>query len=356
MNPKAFSQKIRSGVYLFSHKCVEILESWLAHREKVKTKAEETQLRYVRRFGKWGAKIADWGLAFLWAAIWVFFINQYLIQAYVIPSESMVPALQVGDRVFVNKLTAGPELLPGFQKTPALVPPKRGQIIIFSNPELDSGHPVTQVIHRLVYMLTLSMVDIGGRGNMPQLLVKRAVGADGDHIIFRDGNLYVRPRGLSQFYTETEFQKMTGITYHVQRLVNPETINHNRGKSAYRAYQLALTTSSYPPNMTPPAEFINLEKIYEDFSDSNLYDVGEHAARYTYLKTLYELMPYDKNAKEQFLREDLGYYVAPNRFLPLGDNRDNSRDGRYFGTIPIDNVLGYSLWRFYPFNRLGGVK
>lgn len=349
-------KKIQACIEAFRHGSVNVVEAWLEHREKAKIKAEKTQQRYVQKFGKWGAKVADWGMAFLWAAVWVFFINQYLVQAYVIPSESMVPALQVGDRVFVNKLMAGPELLPGYKKMLAFVEPKRGQIIIFSNPALDGGHPATQVIHRLVYMLTLSLVDIGGRGNLPQLLVKRAVGADGDQIVFRDGNLYIRPRGADRFYSEAEFQKLTGLSYHVRRIVPAESIETNRGKAAYRAYQLALTTSSYPPNMAPPAEFSALEMQYTDFSGYDTYDPGEQAARYTYLSTLYGLMPYDQNVKEQLLQEDLGYYVALGRFLPLGDNRDNSQDGRYFGSIAVKNVLGYSLWRFYPFNRLGGVE
>ena len=353
---KELGQKIYRIIYAYSENCVILAEKYLAHREEAKTKAQQSQERYARTLGKWGAKAADWGMAFLWAAVWVFFINQYLLQAYVIPSESMVPSLQVGDRVFVNKLIAGPELLPGFKKLPPIKKPKRGEIIIFSNPELSAGHPVFQVLHRLVYMLSLSTIDLGGRGNLPQLLVKRAVGANGDHIYFRDGNLFIKPRGTNQFFSELEFQSLSGINYPVQRIVPAELIAQSQGRATFSAYQLALSTSSYPKNANPPVEFVRLQQNYEGFISSSLYDLGEYAARYTFLSTLYSLMPYDKSAKEQFLREDMGYYVDLDEFLPLGDNRDNSRDGRYFGSIRISDVLGYSLWRFYPFKSLGGVK
>lgn len=356
MDIKELGQKIYKIIYTYSENCVILVEKYLTHREEAKAKARQSQERYMQKLGKWGAKAVDWGMAFLWAAVWVFFINQYLLQAYVIPSESMVPSLQVGDRVFVNKLIAGPELLPGFKKLSPFKNPKRGEIIIFSNPELSAGHPVFQVVHRLVYMLSLSMIDLGGRGNLPQLLVKRAVGANGDHIYFRDGNLFIKPRGTDQFLSELKFQSLSGINYPVQRIVPAELVAPSQGRATFSAYQLALSTSSYPQDTNPPAEFVKLQQDHEGFINSSLYELGEYAARYTFLSTLYSLMPYDKSTKEQFLQEDMGYYVGLNEFLPLGDNRDNSRDGRYFGSIRISDVLGYSLWRFYPFRRLGEVK
>ena len=55
----------------------------------------------------------DWLGAFLWAAVVVLLINQYLFQAYRIPSGSMIPTLLIGDNLFVNKVVYGPEVLPG---------------------------------------------------------------------------------------------------------------------------------------------------------------------------------------------------------------------------------------------------
>src|SRR5262245_7475930 len=49
-------------------------------------------------------------------------IKSFLVQAFYIPSESMVPTLKVGDRVLVNKLVY------------RFHPPRRGDIIVFEDP------------------------------------------------------------------------------------------------------------------------------------------------------------------------------------------------------------------------------
>lgn len=40
----------------------------------------------------------------------------------------------------------------------------------------------------------------------------------------------------------------------------------------------------------------------------------------------------------------------------LGDNRSNSRDSRDLGVIPRSNIVGKIIFRYYPFNNLGGLK
>ena len=52
--------------------------------------------------------VVDWLDAIFSAVVIVLLINQYLLQAYQIPSESMVPSLLINDRIFVNKLVYAP--------------------------------------------------------------------------------------------------------------------------------------------------------------------------------------------------------------------------------------------------------
>ncbi|HEY6867578.1 MAG TPA: S26 family signal peptidase, partial [Candidatus Eisenbacteria bacterium] len=48
--------------------------------------------------------------AILWALVLTFFLRAFVIQAFRIPSESMLDTLLVGDFLFVNKFEYGPKI------------------------------------------------------------------------------------------------------------------------------------------------------------------------------------------------------------------------------------------------------
>ena len=47
--------------------------------------------------------------------------------------------------------------------------------------------------------------------------------------------------------------------------------------------------------------------------------------------------------------------VPEGQILVLGDNRPDSRDGRYFGPIDVDTVVGRAFFKLWPPNDMGGV-
>jgi signal peptidase I len=48
---------------------------------------------------------------------------------------------------------------------------------------------------------------------------------------------------------------------------------------------------------------------------------------------------------------DVDLVVPANQIFVCGDNRGNSFDSRYFGTVPLSNVIGKLEVRVYPFNQ-----
>lgn len=102
----------------------------------------------------------DWIIPILVAVVLAFLINKFLIFKVKIPSESMVPTLNVGDRLFVSRVY-NPEKL------------KRGDVVVFHSKEKSED------------------------------MIKRLIGLPGDDIIIKDGIVTVNGETLVEEYIGT---------------------------------------------------------------------------------------------------------------------------------------------------------
>jgi signal peptidase I len=290
--------------------------------------------------------VLDWIEAFLWAACMVLLINQYLVQAYRIPSGSMIDTLNIGDHVFVNKIVYGPELLPGVLKVPSPVKPKRNDIIIFENPSYISSGPVFDIAQRLIYMLTLSIIDLDkDESGEPRVhfLIKRAVGQAGDRFILENGEMKIRFAGEDRWIDEKEYSANRERKHNVSRLMP---------QNQYPA----LVAAGHIAGWTDRGIYASEKLIAQASPSSDLRYPDFLAHERARLETLRKAAPHERRYTALLARHRLGWYVPEGRIFPLGDNRDNSRDGRFFGPVRVSRVLGKGMIIYWPYWRAGRIK
>lgn len=107
--------------------------------------------------------IVEWLGIILVALSAAFLIRAYVFQTFYIPSVSMVPTLQVGDRIIVSKLST------------AFGDINRGDVIVFKHPPRE---------------------QCGGDTGPNSDLVKRIIGMPGDELTSRNNTIYVNGKKL----------------------------------------------------------------------------------------------------------------------------------------------------------------
>jgi signal peptidase I len=133
------------------------------------------------------------------------------------------------------------------------------------------------------------------------------------------------------------------MNHHISRLVKAEDypVLEAAGKAA--AYMdLALNP---PPALAAAAAPVNNLR-YPDY-------LAYEKAR---LELLRAANPQENRYRVLLARHTQGWYVPEGRILPLGDNRDNSRDGRYFGPVKESKVLGKGALIYWPLSRVGVIR
>ncbi len=110
--------------------------------------------------------IRSWAVTIVVALGITLVVKTWFYQPYSIPSTSMVPTLEVGDRVVVSKLNTDPG---------------RGDIIVFERPANDPA----------------------SGPDAPDVLIKRVIGMPGDTVSATDGKVYVNGKPLREAYLPT---------------------------------------------------------------------------------------------------------------------------------------------------------
>ena len=132
----------------------------LGYEEIPTSRRRRREQRRLRRWRKWRGGVREFVVTILVAFVVVFgFIRPFVVEAYRIPSESMEPTLEVGDRLLANKF------IYRFKE------PERGDIVVFDSVEGDD-----------------------------ETLVKRVIGVGGDKIRVRGNTLLVNNKPQDEPY------------------------------------------------------------------------------------------------------------------------------------------------------------
>jgi len=102
--------------------------------------SEEVQTQTKKSFYK------EWIEPFLIAAVVALFIRQFAVEAFKIPSGSMIPTLTIGDHLLVNKFIYGPRIPFTDKRFFTGREPQRGDIIVFKFPEDESKNFIKRII------------------------------------------------------------------------------------------------------------------------------------------------------------------------------------------------------------------
>lgn len=92
------------------------------------------------------SKNREYAEAILTALILALVIRALLVQAYTIPSGSMIPTLLIGDYILVNKFIYGTKIPFTDRRILKFKDPKRGDIIVFKFPKDPSRDFIKRVI------------------------------------------------------------------------------------------------------------------------------------------------------------------------------------------------------------------
>ncbi|HET9959600.1 MAG TPA: signal peptidase I [Polyangiaceae bacterium] len=91
-----------------------------------------------RRLARWRkGEVREYVESIAVAMLVALTLRAVVIEAFKIPSGSMLPTLQIQDHIFVNKLTYGPMIPFVGKRIFSNLPPKRGDIMVFEYPDPD---------------------------------------------------------------------------------------------------------------------------------------------------------------------------------------------------------------------------
>jgi signal peptidase I len=223
-----------------------------------------------------------------------------VFELFSIPSGSMLPTLQVGDRVVVNKTSYGLRI--PFTYNPPRKgwngrDPRRGEVVVFLHPEIPDRE-----------------------------MVKRVIGLAGDTIKFQGGQVWIRKSAEAEFkpIPRTPKGKVQYCDYEPTDVWSKEendAFEERHGDATYTTLGQSLS-----PDQMPNLPDREKHRRFKHAVENTRRHSGSHEVQGT---------------------EDTFGPVPPGHVFMLGDNREHSEDSRFWGTVPYDYLEGPVLFDLF---------
>jgi len=150
-------------------------------------------------------------------------LRAFVVEAFKIPSGSMLPTLQIQDHIFVNKFAYGPTI--PFTKTRIFerLPPRYGDVIVFEFPDPNPQNPRQDFIKRVIALPGDTLAVESGHPvingwRVPSCSVGSYEFREGDDATTKKGELFVEFLNEYSYLTLFEEDRFDGRQgpYHVQ--------------------------------------------------------------------------------------------------------------------------------------------
>jgi signal peptidase I len=130
-----------------------------------------------------------------------------LIEAYVIPSASMLPSLLIHDHIFVNKAVYGVRLPFSEKWLTRFKSPERGEVIVFKYPKDPNV-----------------------------FFIKRIIGTPGDKVLYENGKLYINDKLVDSEPQERggDWDAVSDVDFRREDIQNP--VYQTDNKTNYEAF------------------------------------------------------------------------------------------------------------------------
>ena len=263
-------------------------------------------LRYVllkqrARIAKSIAEIAE-SLAVAMALVFLI-IRPFLVQAFFIPSPSMVPTLLTHDHIMVNKF------IYRFRE------PARGDVAVFKSPPEASRDEVD--------------------------FIKRVIAVPGDLVRISPGYVMVGDAGLDH----DELRNLLGLPVTSRiKLTNDEVLADGRPVK-HKEIANALGERDAKVTVHPGTVYVNGKPLKEPYTAE---DPNRAYPGWAMFHVEPQWLAQDKQGNRVVK-------IPKDKLLVMGDNRNHSNDARFWGLLDRWRVRGKTMFIFWPLNRIRWV-